>query len=546
MTLAGKATITVKTVQPMTSTNETLSRQNAVVERRSSRRLSGVACAWFLLSVLLLVFLYSRILNMTLDGDIHGWASSNVMTQARSFLELGPWRTHLVPVQNNLPLGLDPDVYLHWPPLLPLVVSGSMRIFGDREAAGRIVQLLITLCTAGLLVLVGRTLFSLRVGMFTGFFFLTAAATYEGGRVIVQPPLAVMFAVAAVLFYALAVLKRKGYKLWVAAGIISAAFMVLASWDPIFMPLGLLLAALYTGDRFRIKLAAAYLAAAVFSFAALQADYILSYPALFGDQVATIEYRIGLSYRPPTAVRLHEIVHEVGYSVQFSALTSFVNEISSLLAYFSPFVLLAGCLFLAFWLDPSLRRDEKRLLIVGGLCLPWVLWAVVMRQYMGIHSFALVLAAPFLALAAGLMLDEVLLYLLRQRKWRGPLWVMALVLPVLIFHTALQGAIHVKDRFTRPGFRDLSALIHREAPPNAVVLCPDQFSVPVYYSRRHIVRGIESPRLLQQAISQSHAAFPGSPLYLAVRSANEGELGPVLAKLTPLAESGDAAIYALH
>ncbi len=529
----------------MTPRSEAPPKQNVIATQHSSRRLSGVACAWFFLAVLLIVLLYSRILNMTLDGDIHGWASSNCMTQARSFLELGPWRTHFVPVQNNPPLGLDPDVYLHWPPLVPLVISWSMRIFGDKEAAGRVVELLVSLLTASLLVLLGKALYSLRVGMLTGFFFLTSAAIYEGGRVIVQPPMAMMFAVAAVLFYVLASNRRKGYKLWAAAGVSSAALMVLASWDPIFMPLGLLLAALYARNSFKVKLAAGYLAAALLSFAAVQADYILSYPALFTDQIATIGYRMGLPFKAPAVVRLHGIVDQVGYKVQFSALTSFVNQISNLLRDFSPFVLLAGCLFLAFWLHPSLRRDERRLLVAGGLCFPWIFWAVVMRQYMGIHGFTLVLAAPFLAFAAGLILDDVLGKLLDRREWRAAAWVVALVLPVLVFHGAVQAAIHVKERFTKPEFRDFSALVRQEAPPNAVVLSPEQFSVPVYYSRRHIVRGIDSPQLLQQAMRQARAAFPGSPLYLAVKTGDEGELGPTVANLAPLARLGDSAIYAL-
>ena len=529
-----------------TPTREASPQPTAVAEQGSSRWLSAVACAWFLLAVLSLIFLYSRVFNMTLDGDIHDWASTNLMTQARSFLELGPWRTHFVPVQNNPPLGRDPDVYLHWPPLMPLLVSFSMRIVGEREAAGRIVALLVSLITASLLVLLGRTLYNLRVGMLAGFFYLTAPAIYDAGRVIVQPPLAMMFAVAAVLFYALASSSGKWRKLWAAAGVTSVVLMVLASWDPLFMPLGLLLAAFYIHDRFKVKLAAWYLAAAGLTFVAIQADYILSYPALFADQVATIGYRMGLPFKAPSVVRLHGIVDLVGYKIQFSALTSFVNQFSNLLRYFSPFVLLGGCLFLAIWRQPALRRDEKRLLIVGGLCFPWILWAVVMRQYMGIHAFTLVLAAPFLAFAAGLTLDEVFAWLLQRREWRAALWVMALVLPLLVFHSALQAAIHVRERFTKPEFRDFSTLVERETPPNAVVLSPELFSNPVYYSKRHIVRGIDSASLLEQAIGQAHAAFPGSPLYLAVRKSDQAGLGPELAKMTPLAALGDSAIYALH
>ncbi|HEV2273704.1 MAG TPA: glycosyltransferase family 39 protein, partial [Acidobacteriaceae bacterium] len=482
---------------------------------------------------------------MTLDGDVHDWASTNCMTQARSFLELGPWRTHFVPVQNNPPLGLDPDVYLHWPPLVPLVISWFMRILGDREAAGRIVELLVSFGTAAGLLCLGKVLYSVRVGLLAGFFYLTAPATYIGGRVIVQPPMSVMFAVAGVLFYALAAKGSKRRALWAAAGIASMVCMVLASWDPIFVPLGLLLAALYARDRAQIKLAAGYLAASMLTFAAIQADYILSYPAFFGDQVSTIGYRMGLPFKAPSIVRLHSIVDMVGYKTQLPAATILQDQVSNLLRLFHPFLLLAGCLFVAFWWQPAFRREGKRLLVIGGLAFPWILWAIVMRQYVGIHEFTLVLAAPFLALATGVMLEEILLKLLHRREWAAALWVMTIVLPMLVFHNALQAAIHVKEQFTKPQYRDFSALVERETPPNAIVLSPEQFSVPVYYSKRHIVRGIDSPQVLRQAAAQAHAAFPGSPLYLAVKTDLPNGLGAVLASITPVATLGDSAVYRL-
>lgn len=526
--------------------------QTADARQSGLRWIMVAACAWFLLAVALLVFLYSRVWNMTLDGDLHGWASANCMTQARSFLNLGPWRTHFVPVQNNPPLGRDPDVYLHWPPLVPLVISWSMRVFGQREAAGRIVELMVSLLTAGLLAALGKILYNLRVGMLAGFFFLTAPAIYDGGRVIVQPPMAMMFAVAAVFFYALAVRSEKWRRGWTVAGVFCVAAMVLASWDPLFMPLGLLLAAIYLRDRPRIHLAAVYLAAAVLTFVAIQADYILSYPALFADEVATIGYRMGLPFKAPSTVRLHGIVDQVGYKIQYSATTSFVNQISTLLRSFSPFILLGGCLFLAFWWQSTLRRDRTRLLVIGGLAFPWILWAIVMRQYMGIHAFTLVLAAPFLTLATALIVDEVL-ERLNRREWQAARWVVVLILPALVFHGAFQSAVHAKERFAKPEFGDLSALIKKETPPNAVVLSPEEFSEPVYYSQRHIVRGVDSTALLEQAINQAHAAFPGSPLYLAVRTTSRdtggagssNELGPALAAMKPAATLGGAAIYKL-
>ncbi len=89
--------------------------------------------------------------------------------------------------------------------------------------------------------------------------------------------------------------------------------MILSSWDPMFMSLGLLGAGFILGDRRWIGLASAYLAAAVAAFFAIQMDSIPSYPALFADLAAAAGDRMGLRYRTP-AVGLDDVEEAGGGS----------------------------------------------------------------------------------------------------------------------------------------------------------------------------------------------------------------------------------------
>jgi hypothetical protein len=208
-------------------------------------------------------------------------------------------------------------------------------------------------------------------------------------------------------------------------------------------------------------------------------------------------------------------------------------------------VLLAGFLFLALWLQRDHRRDAHAVYLFGGLGLPALLWYLLMRNYVSIHPFALVLGAPFLAIASGVVLDK-LWDLSNVPSRRSILWVMALVFPVLTIYPLLMDIRDAKTPYEAAQFEPLSAVIAHNTPPNAVVLSPAESAVPIYYSGRHIVRGIQSEEWLRQALLQAHAAIPDSPLFLAVQDRDREDFPKSLPVLKPIAREGDSTIYPLN
>jgi 4-amino-4-deoxy-L-arabinose transferase-like glycosyltransferase len=520
----------------------------------SPSSLKKAAALWALIAFVLLVAMYARLRNISFDGDFQGWASASCMTMAQSFEHLGALHTHFVPIQNNLPLGSDPDVYLHWPPLYPLLLSFVLRLFGNQESSGRLLAMVITFASVSIVFLIGRHLYGIRAALLSCFFFLACRTTYECGRAVLHQPLAMLFGSATVLFFLLAVDEKvpipdqasSRSTLWALLGLLSIICTVLTAWDPFFIPLGLLIAALYLHQRKAIRIALLYVVAGVLTFIAVQIDYLVAYPDLFKNQFATIAYRAGFKFNGGSSIHLHTIVDRTHYAWQLSAFGSYSHALRFVYHYFNGLTLLAVPVFLALWLQTrSKRHDAPMVYLLGGFLFPGLLWFVLMRNYVSIHPFALLLFAPFVAIASGFVLEQLWTWL-NSRDRRPLLWVMLLILPALVLYPFAMYVVDAHVPFEPAQFQSLSPLIEHNTPLNAVVLSPVESAVPIYYSNRHIVRGIQNDYWLQIAITEARVSFPGSPLYLALQDSDGSDFPQYLPQLKAIAHQGDSTIYALN
>jgi 4-amino-4-deoxy-L-arabinose transferase-like glycosyltransferase len=91
--------------------------------------------------------------------------------------------------------------YLHHPPLLPLSIAASFSLFGEAEVYARLVSVLATLGTAGLLFIILREAVNVRTGLLGAFFFLTYPSTVVFGRKPGYEALTLFFVVLAVWLY---------------------------------------------------------------------------------------------------------------------------------------------------------------------------------------------------------------------------------------------------------------------------------------------------------------------------------------------------------
>jgi hypothetical protein len=165
-----------------------------------------------------------------------------------------------------------------------------------------------------------------------------------------------------------------------------------------------------------------------------------------------------------------------------------------------------------------------------------------MRNYVAIHSFPLVLAAPFVAIAAGFVLDRLWTRYSASPADKPILWTLLIGVPLLAMHPLL---IQYRDSMMqpKPEFESLSAIIHDDTPPEAVVLTSAESLVPVYYGQRHVIRGVNTDAWLNLSILQARKEFPDSPLYFATRSEDASKLASGLTLLVQERQLGDSTLY---
>jgi hypothetical protein len=175
-----------------------------------------------------------------------------------------------------------------------------------------------------------------------------------------------------------------------------------------------------------------------------------------------------------------------------------------------------------------------------------------MRNYVSIHPFALVLGAPFLAITSGFVLDRIWDRLqsatIADNNRRHLLRVMLVVLPLITLYPLFMAVRNAKIPYEAPQFQNLSPIIQHNTPTNAVTLATAESAVPVYYSDRHVVRGIATPDLLRLAIPQARAAFPNSPLFFAIQDSpdiDRASFANMLEQFKPIAHQGDSTLYAI-
>lgn len=170
-------------------------------------------------------------------GDGDGALFSSV---ARNYIRFGVnalhWGQLTTFEEISQPAGF---YYLHHPPLFPLLVAAFFSIFGETETAARLVSVLATLLTAGLLFLIVRKACGPRGGLLATFFFLTYPTTIVFGRKPGYEALTLCFVVLAIWLYQryrerAAPLDR--YLLFVAIALATAT-----DWPAFFLPPALLL-----------------------------------------------------------------------------------------------------------------------------------------------------------------------------------------------------------------------------------------------------------------------------------------------------------------
>ena len=493
------------------------------------RAVRFVAFALFALALVMTVVRAVRRADMQYVG-LGAAVSADVATAARTFATEGVWKLRGIPVNNNPPIGTD-DRYAHWPPLLPVLLSGCFRVFGTSERTAHIFMLCVLLATAVLVFRLGWLWLGPVGGALAGFFWLTLPVVEQFGDLVAQQSLGMLFVVGALVFFYSASVEPTsqnrdvGHPISVReiVGAMLLFLAVLSSWEAVLVVPGFWLASRRVPELRRCAVLAAVGAGA--ALVGVTALFTLGSTRLAVDTLQTVKYYMGLS-----PMYSHVIPNGLG-------VLSFSQQLRYLLGNHVFMIGLPGLVAVIVLL---VRRPANGVLVVYGLAAPWILWTVVMRTHTAFHNFELLIAAPLAALA----LAWVAAAGLRSRGSTSAALKAVAVVVVATLWTLLPRPIAGGDRNSDDQIR--YALDVREATgADAIVVAATLSAVPLYYSERHIIRGIANDGVLAEELQDIRREFPASPLYLAIPPSLARDFAGTLSRAAVIRSTADAIVAKL-
>jgi hypothetical protein len=445
----------------------------------------------------------------------HAFVSADVATTARTFAREGIWKLHGIPVNNNTPIG-PRDRYTHWPPLLPVLLSVCFRLFGASEYVSHVFMLGVLVATALLVFRLGTIWLGMVGGALAGYFWLTLPVVVQFGDLVVQQSLAMLFVVAAlVAFYS--------GRDKLGAGLLF--FAVLSAWEAVLVLPGIWLASRWLPEL-RRTVAMATIGIGT-GLACVVGLFVLGSPALTADTLQTVKYYMGLS---PTYS--HMLPHD---RVELDV----VQQISGILWNH---LWMLGALASAAILQLLAARRRDGVLLASALAGPWILWTILMRTHVAIHHFELLIAAPLAALAlAWLATEELRVGWSRNAMLKTGAFVALAALQLAVLPRPKIGIDRSPESLIRYA-RD----IRNSTPPGSIVMAPLLSPLPLYYSERHIVRGIVNGDALSRELPDIRSEFPRSPVYLAVPPFLADSFASVLSHGTIVSSTKDVIIARLE
>lgn len=142
---------------------------------------------------ILSIFLIGQNLNKPFWGE-HDWNGVRYGNIARNYLKYGLIETKLGQVENSGLVRTEKfEYYTHYPPLLPILIAASYKLFGISEWTTRLVPLLATSGIIVLIFLIGTSIWDFKIGLLASILALATPMVLYFGKNPVHEPLVLFF-----------------------------------------------------------------------------------------------------------------------------------------------------------------------------------------------------------------------------------------------------------------------------------------------------------------------------------------------------------------
>lgn len=469
-----------------------------------------VATFWASVAGLLTVaYWMARVSDPFSSAEPYSSASAHMALLARSFVLPGIIQLRGVPLQNNLPLGLQPDRYVHWPPLYPILLSIAFRIFGESERVVHAFVIAVNIVYVTAFYLLVRRCFNRVVAMFSLFALLTIPVFIQYGRLAWTPNAALAAVNVGLYCFMRGTESTLNWK-WIAPGAIAVASGVLFSWEAALLAPVLFGLTLWQAKGTKPRAAAVYTAASMCAVAMVLILLLYSSPGLPNDLLSAARYRMGHPYQP-AEIPIHAWVSHLEYTPRYSLYGWFAHVIDFHGVLLGGTLGLLSVIGMIGWSWNRRQNMPDVFLVVGSLLGIAVLWAALFPNHVFIHEYQALIAAPLVSISLGAAMGAGV-----ERLHGNFRWIAMTIVPLILIVPLV--------RNTRDGFRKLppdgnlefARDIENSTPASGVILSALGSMVPVYYSNRHMIRGVRDDETFRTVTRQTGTIFPDSDVYLAI------------------------------
>jgi 4-amino-4-deoxy-L-arabinose transferase-like glycosyltransferase len=285
--------------------------------------------------------------------------------------------------------------YIHYPPLMGILVSLSFLLFGVHEWATRLVSILASTGSVILLYLIADYLWNRRIALVASFFFAFMPLAAYFGRFADNEIITVFFLL--VMFYAMLRWENKGGTAWYGLMMGSFVMAALTNWVAYFMVPLLLLSGIVrngTGSRIRSLL------------------LLLVFAIALGCLTLVYFWHVTGSLESLLQAFVNRSGDTIGQGARFTPPDLIVRELARGWRYFTPVVSLLSLVWVSGYVLGILQKrhlersaPEIHLLTLFAFGLAPV---IVFPQAAYIHNYYLYFLLPAMAVSAALGLEFVI------------------------------------------------------------------------------------------------------------------------------------------
>ena len=203
--------------------------------------------------VSIFLFLFSLlIIGQNLDKPFwgeHDWNGVRYGNIARNYFKYGLINLKFAQVENSGPInGHQIEYFTHYPPLFPILISLSYKIFGISEWSTRLVPLLASSGSILLIFLIGTKLWDFKTGFLAALLSLVIPINLYFGKTPVHEPVLVFFILLSFLAYLYLKSSDKiQFKVWFILALIAAH---LTTWAGFFLTPAITILTIFKRDNY--------------------------------------------------------------------------------------------------------------------------------------------------------------------------------------------------------------------------------------------------------------------------------------------------------